>query len=161
VARLRFVQEATAALKESHQALGAQVLTAISDWTVPNLLVQAVRVASKTHPYNLIITNVPGPQIPLYLQGALRRTAYPVVPLYENLGLVVGLFSYDGGLYWGINADWEQLLDLHDFVLAIKSSFHELQDAARRASQRVASGLAPQRRRRPRTTPHVRPVRVG
>ena len=161
VARLRFVQENTAALKESHQALGAQVLTAISDWTVPNLLVQAVRLASKTRPYNLIVTNIPGPQIPLYLRGALMRTAYPVVPLYENLGLVVGLFSYNGGVYWGFNADWEQLLDLHDFVLAIESSFRKLQDAARRARQRVASASAPQRRRRLKVAAHVRPVHVG
>jgi WS/DGAT/MGAT family acyltransferase len=161
VARLRFVQEATAALKESHQALGAQVLTAISDWTVPNLLVQAVRLASKTRPYNLIVTNIPGPQIPLYLRGALMRTAYPVVPLYENLGLVVGLFSYNGGVYWGFNADWEQLLDLHDFVLAIESSFRALQDAARRAAERVASASAPQRRRRPKAAAHIRPVHVG
>ena len=89
------------------------------------------------------------------------RTAYPVVPLFENLGLVVGLFSYNGGLYWGINADWEQLLDLHDFVLAIESSFRELQDAARRASQRVAAASAPQRRRRPGPRAHIRPLRVG
>ena len=89
------------------------------------------------------------------------RTAYPVVPLYENLGLVVGLFSYNGGLYWGINADWEQLLDLHDFVLAIESSFRELQDAARRASQRVASASAPRRPRRPKAAPHIRPLRLA
>ena len=158
VARLRFVQQTTAAAKESHQAQGAQVLTSISDWTVPNLLVQAVRLGSKTHPYNLIITNVPGPQFPLYLQGALMRTAYPVVPLYENLGLVVGLFSYNGGLYWGINADWEQLLDLHDFVLAIESSFRELQDAARRASQRVASAPGRKHPRQPKAAAHIRPV---
>jgi diacylglycerol O-acyltransferase len=158
VARLRFVQETTAAAKESDQALGAQVLTAISDWTVPNLLVETVRLASKTHPYNLIITNVPGPQLPLYLQGAPLRAAYPVVPLYENLGLVVGLFSYNGGLYWGINADWEQLLDLHDFVLAIESSFRDLQNAAQRAGQRVAS--ASQRRRQPKVARHIRPVHV-
>lgn len=154
VARLRFVRETTAALKESQRALGAQVLTAISDWTVPNLLVQAVRLASRGHPCNLIVTNVPGPQIPLYLQGALMLAAYPVVPLYENLGLVVGLFSYNGGLYWGINADWEQMVDLHDFVLAIESSFHELQDAARVASAR-------KHQREPKAAAHLRPVHTS
>jgi hypothetical protein len=91
----------------------------------------------------------------------LMRAAYPVVPLYENLGLVAGLFSYNGGLYWGFNADWEHLLDLHDFVLAIESSFRELQDAARRARRRVASASAPQRRRRPKAAAHIRPVHVG
>src|SRR5262249_35851668 len=84
-------------------------------------------------PYNLIVTNVPGPQIPLYLLAAPMHTAYPVVPLFENLGLVVGLFSYNGGLFWGINADWEQLPDLHDFVQALEESFRELQAAAQLA----------------------------
>jgi WS/DGAT/MGAT family acyltransferase len=161
VARLRSVRETTAALKESHQALGAQVLTAISDWTVPNLLVQAVRLASKARPCNLIVTNVPGPQIPLYLQGAQMRAAYPVVPLYENLGLTVSLLSYNGGLYWGFNADWEQLVDLHDFVLAIESSFRELLDAALRARKRVASASAPRRRSQPKAAAHTHQAHAG
>jgi WS/DGAT/MGAT family acyltransferase len=128
--RLDAVRVTLAGLKESRQALGGEMLTAISEWTVPNLLVQAVRLASRTRPYNLVVTNVPGPQIPLYLQGALMRTAYPVVPLFEGFALVVGLFSYNGGLYWGINADWEQLPDLHDFVLMLEDAFAELQRAA-------------------------------
>lgn len=130
VARLRAVRETTAGLKESKQALGGEVLTAISEWTVPNLLVQAVRLAGRTRPYNLIVTNVPGPQIPLYLLGAQMRTAYPVVPLFENLCLVIGLFSYNGGLFWGLNAEWEQVTDLHQMVLALDASFRELQEAA-------------------------------
>ena len=139
VVRLDAVRKALAGLKESRQALGGEVLTAISDWTVPNLLVQAVRLAARTRPYNLVVTNVPGPQIPLYLQGARMRTAYPVVPLFENLALVVGLFSYDGGLFWGLNADWEQIPDLHDFVLALEGSFAELQRAAAGAEPRTAA----------------------
>jgi len=98
-----------------------------------------VRLAARTRPYNLVVTNVPGPQIPLYLQGARMRTAYPVVPLFENLALVVGLFSYDGGLFWGLNADWEQIPDLHDFVLALEGSFAELQRAAAGAEPRTAA----------------------
>jgi WS/DGAT/MGAT family acyltransferase len=129
-ARLDAVRVTLAGLKESRQALGGEMLTAISEWTVPNLLVQAVRLAARIRPYNLVVTNVPGPQIPLYLQGALMRTAYPVVPLFENFALVVGLFSYNGGLYWGVNADWEELPDLHDFIVALEESFAELQHAA-------------------------------
>jgi diacylglycerol O-acyltransferase / wax synthase len=140
VARLTAVRATTAGLKESRQALGGEVLTAISEWTVPNILVQAVRLAARARPYNLIVTNVPGPQIPLYLQGALMRTAYPVVPLFENLALVVGLFSYNGGLFWGVNGDWEQLPDLHEFVLGLERSFEELQRAAAAAAPRVATG---------------------
>jgi len=136
VERLQAVRETTAGLKESRQALGGEVLTAISEWTVPNLLVQAVRLAARARPYNLIVTNVPGPQIPLYLEGAPMRTSYPVVPLFENLGLVVGLFSYNGGLYWGVNADWEHIPDLHDFIVALEDAFRELQRAAQAAPSR-------------------------
>jgi diacylglycerol O-acyltransferase len=143
VERLQAVRATTAGLKESRQALGGEVLTAISEWTVPNVLVQAVRLAARTRPYNLIVTNVPGPQIPLYLQGALMRTAYPVVPLFQNMALVVGLFSYNGGLFWGINCDWEQVPDLHDFVLAVEKSFRELQEAAQ---AHAASPHTPRRR---------------
>ena len=101
VARLDAVRSTMSGLKESKQALGGEVLTAIAEWTVPNLLVQAVRLATRTRPYNLIVTNVPGPQIPLYLLGCEMRTAYPVVPLFNNMALAIGLFSYNGGLFWG------------------------------------------------------------
>jgi len=146
VERLLMVRETTAGLKESRQALGGEMLTAISEWTVPNLLVQAARLAARSRPYNLIVTNVPGPQIPLYLQGAQMRTSYPVVPIFENLGVVVGLFSYDGGLYWGVNADWEHIPDLHEFIVAIEGSFRELQVAAEKAAARPTPAAIRRRR---------------
>lgn len=136
VRRMESVWKTTAGLKESKQALGGEALTAISEWTVPNVLVQAVRLAARTRPYNLVVTNVPGPQIPLYVCGARMTASFPVVPLFSEMGLSVGLFSYDGGLYWGLNADWEHIPDLHDLVLAIDASFRELQ----RAAEEVASG---------------------
>jgi WS/DGAT/MGAT family acyltransferase len=147
VDRLRAVHATTAGLKESKQALGGEVLTAISEWTVPNLLVQAVRLASRRRPYNLIVTNVPGPQIPLYLQGALMRASYPLAPLFENLALTVALFSYNGGLFWGINGDWEHLPDLHDFVVALETSFAELQQAAHKIASRRRAGADRKRAR--------------
>lgn len=152
--RLQAVRRTTHDVKDSKQALGAQVLTTISEWAVPNLLVQAVRLANRARPYNLIVTNVPGPQIPLYLLGAEMKTAYPVVPLFENMALVVGLFSYNGGLFWGINGDWEQLPDLHDFVLAIEAGFEELEGIARAS----APPAAPKRAKR---SHHKRSVAPG
>ena len=136
VKRMEAVWKTTADLKESKQALGGEALTAISEWTVPNVLVQAVRLAARARPYNLVVTNVPGPQIPLYFLGARMLASFPVVPLFQEMGLAVGLFSYDGGLYWGLNGDWEHLPDLHELILAIESSFRELQQAA----SEVASG---------------------
>jgi diacylglycerol O-acyltransferase len=135
------------------------VLTAISDWTVPNLLVQAVRLASRTRPYNLVVTNVPGPQIPLYLQGALMKTSYPVVPLFENLALSIGLFSYNGGLYWGVNGEWEQLPDLHDMVTGIERSFEELRELARLTAQRAAAEESRKRSRPARAPERTRPLK--
>jgi WS/DGAT/MGAT family acyltransferase len=136
VERLRFVSEHMADLKKRKQALGAEIMTQLAEWTVPNLLVQAVRLAGRARPYNVIVTNVPGPQIPLYFLGSPMRTAYPVVPLFHNLCLVIGLFSYNGGLFWGLNADWEQMPDLHEIIVALEESFLELQQCAEEVEQR-------------------------
>lgn len=155
VRRMEAVWKTTADLKESKQALGGEALTAISEWTVPNVLVQAVRLAARARPYNLVVTNVPGPQIPLYFLGARMTASYPVVPLFQEMGLAVGLFSYDGGLYWGLNGDWENLPDLHDLVLAIEASFAELQQAAIAvaAGERRPPTRRPGRRRRAAAAP--------
>jgi WS/DGAT/MGAT family acyltransferase len=158
VARLDAVRRTMGDLKESKQALGGEVLTAIAEWTVPNLLVQAVRLGQRARPFNLIVTNVPGPQIPLYFLGCRMKTTYPVVPLFHNLCLVVGLFSYDGGLYWGLNADWEQVPDLHDFVVAIQESFEELEGRATRSAARTAKRRT-SRAKRPRRTRRVAAAR--
>jgi hypothetical protein len=128
--RLRAVRAITADLKQSKQALGAEVLSSVSEWTAPTLAALAARLAFANRVSNLVVTNVPGPQIPLYLLGARMLESYPMVPLFESQGLGIALFSYAGGLYWGFNADWDQFPDLHDFVVAIDASFRELCDAA-------------------------------
>ncbi|MCZ6783391.1 MAG: wax ester/triacylglycerol synthase family O-acyltransferase [Proteobacteria bacterium] len=128
--RLAEVRKTTKDLKESKQALGAEVLTSVSEWTAPTLITLAARLAFRNRVSNLVVTNVPGPQIPLYLLGARMTETYPMVPLFQNQGLGVALFSYAGGLYWGFNADWDGFPDLHDFVVAIDAAFHDLCDAA-------------------------------
>jgi WS/DGAT/MGAT family acyltransferase len=130
VSRLDAVRVIMGGLKESKQALGGEIMTAIAEWTVPTVLVQAVKLGIRSRPYNLTVTNVPGPQIPLYFVGCEMKTTFPVVPLFENVALVVGLFSYNGGLFWGFTADWESVPDLHDFVTAVEDSFRELQQCA-------------------------------
>jgi len=128
--RLGAVRTITADLKRSKQALGAEVLSSVSEWTAPTLATLAARLAFANRVSNLVVTNVPGPQIPLYLLGARMLESYPMVPLFESQGLGIALFSYAGGLYWGFNADWDQFPDLHDFVGAIDASFRELCEAA-------------------------------
>ncbi len=127
--RLDKVRANTARLKESRQTLGAQVLAAVSEWTSTTLLSLAVRLSMRSRPFNLVVTNVPGPQIPLYMLGAELRDCYPMLALLQNQALGVALFSYAGKLSWGFIADWDLIPDLHDFVVAIETSFRELQNA--------------------------------
>lgn len=148
--RLAAIRKTMSELKESKQALGGRVLTAVAEWTVPNVLVQAVRMTVRSRPYNLVVTNVPGPQIPLYLLGSRMRASYPVAPLTPGQALNVALFSYDGGLYWGLNADWDALPDLPLLADQIRFAFAELQSAAEHLARskggrrRAAAKTAPQ-----------------
>ncbi len=127
--RLRAVSRVMGDLKQSRQALGADVLTSVSEWTAPTLVSVAMRLAFRNRASNLVVTNVPGPQIPLHLLGARMVEAYPVAPLFEGQGLSIALFSYAGGLYWGFNADWDLFPDLHEFVRAVEESFRELAES--------------------------------
>jgi WS/DGAT/MGAT family acyltransferase len=133
--RLAAVREVTANLKRSKQALGAEVLAGLSEWSVPNLLSIATRLSYRFRAANLVVTNVPGPQIELYLRGARMQAAYPMLNLLANHTLGVALFSYAGGLDWGFMADWDQVPDLHDFVLDVEHAFAELREAAEAGRQ--------------------------
>jgi WS/DGAT/MGAT family acyltransferase len=140
----------TARLKTSKQALGAEILTRVTDWTPSTLLALGARLAHRGLPFNLVVTNVPGPQVPLYLLGARMVEIYPLVPLFARLGLGIALFSYAGRLHWGFNADWDVMPDLHDFVRATEESFAELHAAAladrgtrTRADVRATAGRDP------------------
>jgi diacylglycerol O-acyltransferase / wax synthase len=124
--RLQAVRAVTADLKQSRQAMGAEVLARVSEWTVPTLLSLAMRLAARARSFNLTVTNVPGPQIPLYLIGSRMSAAYPLGPLFAEQALNIALLSYDGRLHWGLNADWDVLPDLRDLVTAIRASFDEL-----------------------------------
>jgi WS/DGAT/MGAT family acyltransferase len=139
--RLAKVQETTAHLKESKQALGAEMLTQVGEWTGSTLLSLAVRLSTRFRPFNLVVTNVPGPQVPLYLLGARMLEIYPQVPLFVDQGMGIALFSYAGRLFWGVTADWDLLPDLRHFVEALQAAFAELRGLAREARP------APPRRR--------------
>jgi len=127
--RLRRVIETMGRMKQSGQVRGSELLEELSDWTAPALLNQVVRMAARVRAFNLVVTNVPGPSLPLYLSGAPLIEPYPVVPLYSNQALAIALFSYHGGLYWGFNSDWDRIPDLHDLVDALALHFQELRKA--------------------------------
>jgi WS/DGAT/MGAT family acyltransferase len=128
--RLARVVRATTELKHSRQALGVQTLEELSDHTFTTLFMLFARVAAGSRPFNLVVTNVPGPQFPIYILGARMVACYPLVPLYRNQALGIALFSYDGRLWWGFNADWDALPDLHDIVDATGAELAALGEAA-------------------------------
>jgi diacylglycerol O-acyltransferase len=95
-----------------------------------------------------VVTNVRGPQLPLYLLGSRMLETYPVVPLLDGLGLGIALFSYDGKLCWGFHADWDLVPDLEPFIGFVRESFDELRQIARRARPESGrSSHAPHARR--------------
>ena len=110
-------------LKASHQAQGSELLEKIGDWTAKELLAALVRLTGRQIAYNVVVTNVPGPPFPVKMLGARMTEIYPLVPLFSNQALGVALFSYDGGLFWGLNSDWDAMPDLHDFATALESEF--------------------------------------
>jgi hypothetical protein len=105
--------------KQSKQAAGMQSIEELSDATFTTLMSEFARITALSRPYNLVVTNVPGPRFPVFVGGARMIACYPLVPLFANQALGVALFSYDGVLYWGFNADWDALPDLHDLVDAV------------------------------------------
>jgi WS/DGAT/MGAT family acyltransferase len=128
--RLAQVVEATKEAKASRQVGGMEMMEEISEWGLTRLFTQFARLTALSRPFNVVVTNVPGPQIEAFLLGSPLRDAYPLVPLYKNQALGIALFSYHGGLFWGLNADWDALPDLHALIEALALDFQELQKAA-------------------------------
>jgi diacylglycerol O-acyltransferase / wax synthase len=127
--RLRKVREAMKGVKESGQAVGATALASLGDFAPPTLLAQAARLQAVTRFFNVLITNVPGPQFPLYLLGRKLRACYPQVPLAAQQSLGIALLSYHGKVCVGMLADLE-VRDLAALAGAIRASLTELSACA-------------------------------
>jgi diacylglycerol O-acyltransferase / wax synthase len=112
VQRLRFVSQAMDGLKESKQALGAEVIAGAQNFAPPTILAQASRLNFSTRLYNLIVTNVPGPQFPLYVLGREILEAYPVAFLPENHALAIAIMSYNGQMNFGLLGDFDAVPDI-------------------------------------------------
>jgi diacylglycerol O-acyltransferase len=158
VRRLDKIRETTAHLKESKQALGAEMLTQVAEWTPSTLLSLGARMATRALPFNLVVTNVPGPQVPLYLLGAKMLDNYGFIPLTDYLCLGVVLFSYAGKLCWGFTAEWDLLPDLHDFISDIEKSFREWRDVPERALREPGRKAAHGKRRPHPVTAEAQPA---
>jgi len=126
--RLESIHQVTDGLKKSQQALGVEMLMAAAEWAPAQLLSLGAQASSG--PINMIVTNVPGPQVPLYMLGCRLLQMFPQVPLLDGTGLGVALFSYDGRIFWGFNADPGLVPDVREFVGMVRASFDELRDRA-------------------------------
>ncbi len=141
--RLLRIIDLTRELKGSGQAAGTELLERLVELVPVRLFGALARLGSRRQVANMVITNVPGPDEPVYMLGARMQASYPIVPLASGQALGVALFSYDTGLFWGFNSDWDVIPDLHDFAEDVQLQFEALRKAApatraRRSGKRAA-----------------------
>lgn len=128
--RLRKISEAMHAVKQSGQAVGAEILTQLSGFAPPTIMAQAARLQARQRLFNLVVTNVPGPQFPLYLLGRELESVYPMVPLAENTALGIAILSYNGQLNFGLVGDYDALADVEVLADELRSAIEELSATA-------------------------------
>ncbi len=138
--RLRRISAAMKDLKGSGQAVGAQMLTELSGFAPPTIMAQAARLQARQRLFNLVVTNVPGPQVPLFMLGRELEALYPMVPLAENTALGIAIMSYNGQLNFGLVADYDALADVETLADELGTSIEELAAAAG-----VTAGATPPR----------------
>lgn len=124
--RLETVHEAMKDLKSSGQAVGAQLLTSLGEFAPPTILAQASRLVARQRAFNLVVTNVPGPQFPLYSFGREMKEVYPVVPLSKNTTICISLMSYNGTIGFGLLGDYDAAADLGVLAEGLEKSIAEL-----------------------------------
>jgi len=151
---LHLISEQTRHLKETEQASSGEMLTETVEWTTARLVPLGARLVNRAQP-NLIVTNVPGPPVPLFVLDAPVQAIYPHVPLFERQGLGVALFSYAGRLFWGLTGDWDLLADIDTVADDVRVCFQELLALAARQKQALARPVPV---RPPRRAPRRRPV---
>jgi diacylglycerol O-acyltransferase len=130
IQRLLKIRHEMQGIKDSGQAVGAQVLTSLSGFAPPTIVAQAARLQSRQRFFNVVVTNVPGPQFPLYMLGRQLDTIYPLVPLAKNTALGIAIMSYNGQLNFGLTADFDALGDVETLAEEINSCIEEIAAAA-------------------------------
>jgi diacylglycerol O-acyltransferase len=143
IARLRTVKASMDGLKESKQAVGAEVLASVQNFAPPTILAQASRLNFSTRLFNLIVTNVPGPQFPLYVRGREMLDVFPVAFLPKNHALAIAIMSYNGRMNFGFLADYDALPDINVIAEGIEAALAELLALARAAETTGVEEPAP------------------
>jgi WS/DGAT/MGAT family acyltransferase len=142
VLRLNRISYDMAQHKQSNQMVGAEALVGLAGFSPPTLHSIGARMASQLsrRVYNLVVTNVPGPQFPLYAAGAPMIGAYPVVPLAKGQALSIGATSYNGGMFYGLNVDRDAMPDVDELAQFLVQALAELKQAptARQRRPRAA-----------------------
>jgi diacylglycerol O-acyltransferase / wax synthase len=134
--RMRIVTETMGDLKRSRQAHGADVLTALSDFAPPTIVGQAARLQARQRFFNLVVTNVPGPQFPLYLLGREMLEIYPMVPLAHRQAVCVGIMSYNGQVNFGLTGDFDAMPGLDSLAEDLEAEIDALAKAAPKPARR-------------------------
>jgi WS/DGAT/MGAT family acyltransferase len=126
VERLHHISEAMAGIKDSKQALGAEIIAGAQDFAPPTILAQSSRMNFSTRFYNLLVTNIPGPQFPLYLLGRELEAMYPVAFLAGDRALAIAIMSYNGRMSFGLIGDLDAMADIDVVAEGIAHSLREL-----------------------------------
>ncbi len=126
VERLKILTEEMGDLKTSGQAVGAEILTKLTDFAPSTIASQAARLQPAQRFFNLVVTNVPGPQFPLYVLGRRMESIFPMVPLARRQALCVGIMSYDGQVNFGLIGDYDAMADLDSFALDLEAATEEV-----------------------------------
>jgi diacylglycerol O-acyltransferase / wax synthase len=124
--RVRRIRAATAELKGSGMAVGADSIIGLGAFAPPALHAMAARLISRGHWFNLVVSNVPAPQIPLYLAGSRLLANYPAMPLGEDSGLSVACTSLGGTMAFGLSADWDAMPDVAVLAAGIDASMRAM-----------------------------------
>jgi WS/DGAT/MGAT family acyltransferase len=137
VVRLQIVRMAMQDVKDSKQAVGAEMIVQLSGFAPPTILGQAARLQAQQRFVNVLVTNVPGPQFPLYSRGHLMLDLFPMAPLAANQALGIAVMSYNGQFGFGLIADFDALPDVGVIAEGLEKSIAELLQEAEAAAARA------------------------
>jgi hypothetical protein len=153
VERLHVVTEEMGDLKSSGQAVGAELLTKLTDFAPGTIVSQAARLQPAQRFFNLVVTNVPGPQFPLYVLGRKMESIFPMVPLARRQALCVGIMSYNGQVNFGLIGDYDAMSDLDSFALDLEAATQEVIDTAPKKKSKKPKAVASANGAGPATAP--------
>ena len=138
VERLHLTSREMGDLKSSGQAVGAEILTKLTDFAPGTIASQAARLQPAQRFFNLVVTNVPGPQFPLYVLGRKMESIFPMVPLARRQALCVGIMSYNGQVNFGLVGDYDAMADLDSFALDLETATQEVMKTVPKSSAKPA-----------------------